>query len=208
MPALYDTVTLKSSRNCRVTLEMLRKRRDICGFIRKLAVRPNYYLAWPKPDEQLSEAWVADMIEEISMDLKTMHTFDWDGLELPKDTLWTRLRLKYVSPRPLHIGACSPSGSCPQLKSVFSNVGTQPLDPFSALFEFTDLTSFSLIVRHGLGGSGKAETSFSLSFFDLCLRTFSRPRRNPSTVLGDAHHSMPEPPRTRDLQFLIIRSGV
>lgn len=96
MPALYDTITLKSSRDCKVTLEMLRKERHICGFIRKLAVRPNYYLAWPKPDEELSEAWVADMIEAISKDLIILHTFDWDGLELPKDSLWSALRIQYV----------------------------------------------------------------------------------------------------------------
>ncbi|KAF8964515.1 hypothetical protein BDZ97DRAFT_1660197 [Flammula alnicola] len=136
MPALYETVTLKSSKNCRVTLTMLLQRRDICGYIRKLAVRPNYYLAWPRPDEHLSEAWVVEMIEKISKDLTVMHTFDWDGLELPKDSLWETLR-----------------SNCPDLKSVFSNVGTRPLDPESTLFNFSNLTSFSLIVRHGLGGS-------------------------------------------------------
>ncbi|KAF8886606.1 hypothetical protein CPB84DRAFT_1816707 [Gymnopilus junonius] len=130
MPALYETVTLKSSRNCRVTLSMLKDRKDICGYIKKLAVRPNYYLAWPRPDEQLSEDWVVSMIEYISKDLTTMHTFDWDGLELPKDSLWATLRV-----------------------NVFTNVGTQPLDPLSSLFDFNDLSSFSLIVRHGLGGT-------------------------------------------------------
>ena len=112
MPALYDTVILKSSRNCKATLEMLRRRRHICGYIRKLAVRPNYYLAWPRPDEELNEAWVVDMIDEISKDLKTMHTFDWDGLELPKDSLWTTLRRKYVSPPCSTRGRTSSSSVC------------------------------------------------------------------------------------------------
>ncbi|KAF8188960.1 hypothetical protein BJ912DRAFT_1022422 [Pholiota molesta] len=103
MPALYETVTLKSSKNCKVTLEMLSKRKDICGYIRKLAVRPNYYLAWPKADEHLSEEWVVKMIESISR-------------------LYQRRNAR--------------------------------LDPMSSLFDFSDLTSFSLIVRHGLGGSG------------------------------------------------------
>ena len=75
MPALYETVTLKSSKNCRVTLNMLLHRKDICGYIRKLAVRPNYYLAWPKPDEHLSEAWVVETIEHLSTSLTAMHTF-------------------------------------------------------------------------------------------------------------------------------------
>lgn len=76
---------------------MLRSRKDICAHVRKLAVRPNYYLAWPRPDEQLSEAWVVTMIQDISMDLTAMHTFDWDGLELPDDSLWETLRSKWVS---------------------------------------------------------------------------------------------------------------
>jgi hypothetical protein len=97
MPAFYDTVTLKSSKDCKNTLEMLKGRSDICGYIRKLALRPNYYLAWPKRDDDLSEVWVAEMLESISKDLIMMHTFDWDGLELPRDSLWTTLRLKYVT---------------------------------------------------------------------------------------------------------------
>ncbi|KIM38487.1 hypothetical protein M413DRAFT_447723 [Hebeloma cylindrosporum] len=136
LPALYETVTLKSSTHCRVTLAMLERRSDICGYIKKLAVRPNYYLAWPRPDEYLNESWVVRQIHAISKHLTSMHTFDWDGLELPHDTLWETLRL-----------------NCPELKNVFSNVGTRPLDPHSALFGFSNLTSFSLIVRHGLGGS-------------------------------------------------------
>ncbi|PPQ85300.1 hypothetical protein CVT24_006411, partial [Panaeolus cyanescens] len=136
LPALYDTVTLKSSKNCRVTLTMLEQRPELCGYIKKLAVRPNYYLSWPKPDDELDEDWVVAKIQSISVHLTNMHTFDWDGLELPRDSLWDVLRL-----------------NCPNLKSVFSNVGTRALDADSALFSFSNLTSFSLIVRHGLGGS-------------------------------------------------------
>jgi len=98
MPALYDTVILKSSKHCRTTLRMLKdkKNRHICQLIRKLAVRPNYYLAWPRPDELLDEGWVVRMIEDISKNLPSLHTFDWDGLELPNDTLWVALQAKYV----------------------------------------------------------------------------------------------------------------
>jgi hypothetical protein len=75
---------------------MLAKRPDICAHIRKLAVRPNYYLAWPKPDDPLDEASVVTMIEEIAKDLITLHTFDWDGLEMPEDRLWKTLQLSCV----------------------------------------------------------------------------------------------------------------
>lgn len=76
---------------------MLEKRPDICRFVKKLAVRPNYYLAWPKPDEHLDEAWVVDMLQKIAGSMFSMHTFDWDGLELPKDALWSTLRKRYVN---------------------------------------------------------------------------------------------------------------
>lgn len=186
MPALYETVTLKSSKNCRVTLNMLLHRKDICGYIRKLAVRPNYYLAWPKPDEHLSEAWVVETIEQLSTNLTAMHTFDWDGLELPNDSLWVTLRSKCVfhlsaPPRPL-----TPS-SCPELKSVFSNVGTRPLDPESSLFDFTDLTSFSLIVRHGLGGSGVWLSRWQLHRNTDFSRAFPCAGTHTPAVLGHAH---------------------
>ncbi|KAK0490092.1 hypothetical protein EDD18DRAFT_1080569 [Armillaria luteobubalina] len=136
MTVLYDTVVLTSSRTCRKTLRMLQHRPEICRYIHKLAVRPNYYLAWPRSDERIDENWVASAVESIAQSLTTMHTFDWDGLEMPKDSLWQTLRL-----------------SCPQLRTVYSNVGHLPLDPESELFSFRNLKSFSLTVRHGLGGS-------------------------------------------------------
>ena len=94
MPFLYETVVLKSSRKCSIALEMLGRRRDLCKFVKKLAVRPNYYLSWPRRDEHLPEEWVVQKLEDIAADLENMHTFDWDGLELPEDILWETLRLK------------------------------------------------------------------------------------------------------------------
>ncbi|KAF8805053.1 hypothetical protein BYT27DRAFT_7258635 [Phlegmacium glaucopus] len=136
LPALYDTIILRSSKHCRLTLTMLLKNPHLCPYIKKLAVRPNYYLAWPKSDDTLDEDWVVKMIIDLSKDLKSMHTFDWDGLELPNDEFWDELRL-----------------NCLQLKGIFTNVGTRPLNSRSTLFSFSNLSSFSLIVRHGLGGS-------------------------------------------------------
>ncbi|KAF5385710.1 hypothetical protein D9757_005506 [Collybiopsis confluens] len=136
LPALYDTVVLKSSRACSVTLSMLLQRPDISHYIRKLAVRPNYYLAWPKPDGYLSEDWVITTLVLIADTMPLLHTFDWDGLEMPSNRLWDTLRDK-----------------CPALKTVYSNIGYSPLDPDCALFNFSGLTSFSLTVRHNLDES-------------------------------------------------------
>lgn len=136
MPALYEAVILKSSRSCKITLKMLATRPDICGVIRKLAVRPNYYLAWPKANEPLDESWVAKAVERIAPNLQRLHTFDWDGLEMPDDQLWKTLQ-----------------NSCPNLRTLYSNVGYRLLDPDSHLFDFKNLTSFTMTVRHGLNGS-------------------------------------------------------
>ncbi|KAJ7436002.1 hypothetical protein B0H11DRAFT_2207375 [Mycena galericulata] len=133
IPELYRTMQLRSSRACASGLRMLAKRPALCAHVTKLAVRPNYYLAWPTPDTPLNESWVAEMIRAIAPRLTRLRIFDWDGLEMPRDELWFTLRK-----------------SCPELKELYSNVGYEPLDPESELFKFSDLASFSLSVRHGL----------------------------------------------------------
>jgi hypothetical protein len=75
---------------------MLAKNPALCAHVQKLAVRPNYYLAWPMRDTQLSEEWVAFMIVDIAKTLTHLRTFDWDGLEMPRDTLWLTLRKSCV----------------------------------------------------------------------------------------------------------------
>jgi len=67
---------------------MFDKNRPICRYIRKLAVRPNYYLAWPQPDGFLDEDWVVNMLVSLAEDFPLLNTFDWDGSELPGDRLW------------------------------------------------------------------------------------------------------------------------
>jgi hypothetical protein len=96
MPALYETVVLKSSRMCRITLKLFKRRPELCQYVKKLAVRPNYYLSWPKPSEHIEEDWVAGMVEEIAHNLTRLQVFDWDGLEMPCDSLWATLKEKWV----------------------------------------------------------------------------------------------------------------
>lgn len=94
--SLYRTITLHSSRDCKVILELLLKRKDICGYIREFTVQPNNYQAWPKPDKRICEIWITNAIKKISPSLISMHSFDWDGLELPDDSLWVALQSKCV----------------------------------------------------------------------------------------------------------------
>lgn len=97
LPILYRCVDLKTNEQCNVTLKFLVRRRDIARHIRKLIVRPNY-LAWMKPDKPLDESRVTDLIEGTAVNLHAMHTFVWDGQEIPDDHMWLTLRKLYALP--------------------------------------------------------------------------------------------------------------
>ncbi|KAF9033956.1 hypothetical protein BDZ89DRAFT_1062723 [Hymenopellis radicata] len=133
MPALYETVVLGSTRSCQSGLRMLCERPEVCRWVRKLAVRPDYYLAWPRPDKPIDETWVAEQLAAIAHKRKllSMHTFDWDGHEMPGNVLWDALR-----------------DGCPELRTLSTNVGYNPIDSSSSLFTFHNLKAFSLTVRH------------------------------------------------------------
>ncbi|CAK5272831.1 unnamed protein product [Mycena citricolor] len=114
-PGLYHSVQLRSSTTCRSGLDLLSRRPQLCRYVQRLAVRPNYYLAWPVRDECLREDDLSDTICRLAPRLTNLRSFDWDGLEMPADRVW----------------------------------------PPPQLFKFSDLTVFSLSVRHGLGdGNG------------------------------------------------------
>ncbi|KAF6743458.1 hypothetical protein DFP72DRAFT_933154 [Ephemerocybe angulata] len=134
---------------------MLRERRHLCRYIRKLAVRPNYYLAWPRPDDYLDEEWVVEMLESLSGSLTLLTTFDWDGLELPSDRLWGAFQAR-----------------CKALRSISTNVGRHPLTSTSSLFKFSNLTSFSIIARHGIPTSDANQIPEELpdEFWDMILQ--------------------------------------
>ncbi|THV03375.1 hypothetical protein K435DRAFT_651502 [Dendrothele bispora CBS 962.96] len=186
LPVLYHTVILRSSRSCVSFLNLLAnepspfsdksesesesesesKSSRLCGYIRELAVRPNYYLAWPEPEgpesllsnntnnnttnnNNADETWVADKLIELAPKMIKLDTFDWDGCEMPKDELWVALR-----------------ANCGELKTVYSNVGYRDLDPDSALFSFSNLLAFSLTVRHGLTTANNNTTLLNLNPFN------------------------------------------
>jgi hypothetical protein len=89
-------VHLRSSRTCASGLRMLALHPELCAHVRKLAVRPNYYLAWPVRDTAIGDVWVARTIEKLAPSLTALRTFDWDGCEMPPEGLWRALRKSYV----------------------------------------------------------------------------------------------------------------
>ncbi|KAJ7666174.1 hypothetical protein DFH06DRAFT_268800 [Mycena polygramma] len=135
LPALYASVDLRSSRMCKITLEMMLNRRpDVSRYIRHLIIRPNHVDRRTKePAKVIDEDSVAQSIVTLATTgrLSRLTSFFWDGSEVPQDdSLWSTLR------------AC-----CPKLRSVGSNVGPKSINPNSELFRFNDLTGFTLTAK-------------------------------------------------------------
>ncbi|KAK0242499.1 hypothetical protein EDD85DRAFT_292416 [Armillaria nabsnona] len=126
---LYRNVDLKTSKQCKVVLSMLLKHPDLARHVTKLIVHPNN-IEWTATDVSLNESGVVDLLVRAIRYMPSLHTFFWDGVEMPDDYLWLVLR-----------------NSCPLLKNIGTSVGTQRLDPASNLYDFTDLTSFSFIIK-------------------------------------------------------------
>ncbi|KAG7448961.1 uncharacterized protein BT62DRAFT_887406 [Guyanagaster necrorhizus] len=126
---LYRNVDLKTSRQCKVVLGMLLKHPDIARHVTKLIVHPNN-IEWTAIDVSLNESGVVDLLIRAVRYMPSLHTFFWDGVEMPDDHLWLVLR-----------------NSCPLLKNIGTTVGTRRLDPASNLYDFSDLTAFSFIVK-------------------------------------------------------------
>lgn len=129
MSKLYSTVELKTNKHCTATLEAFSKQPEITQHIHTLIVRPNNLERTPS-SELLDEALVSHLIIRMSSRLQALHTFAWDGMEMPVDDLWYSFR-KF----------------CPFLKSISTSVGSEPLRNDSHLYDFSNLIRFSINVK-------------------------------------------------------------
>ncbi len=77
--SLYRTLTLQSSNDCKVILEMLLKRKDLCGYIRELVGAPKLLPGVASAGQTHLRSMVANAIKKISRHLKAIRSFDWDG---------------------------------------------------------------------------------------------------------------------------------
>ncbi|KAJ7851989.1 hypothetical protein B0H13DRAFT_2399116 [Mycena leptocephala] len=128
MPRMYANVDLKTNKQCKL-LSVLAKRPGVVRHIRKLAVRPNN-AEWTLPEEPINEVAVSDLVSRMAVQLTSLHTFIWDGLEQPEDQLWLKLRK-----------------SCPHLVNIGTTVGEEPVENTSHLFDFRNLKTFSFVVK-------------------------------------------------------------
>ncbi|PBK58264.1 hypothetical protein ARMSODRAFT_1091287 [Armillaria solidipes] len=134
-PILYSSVDLDSTESCRASLKLFSQRPDITVWIQELTLRPSHASGWAKNSEtRIDEDWVSSVVEEIisAGHLRGLTSFLWDGMESPRDSLWTALRL-----------------GCPHLRTLGSSVGprTQAVNPDSDIFNFKDLKGFSLFTQ-------------------------------------------------------------
>ncbi|KAK0470112.1 uncharacterized protein EV420DRAFT_1498457 [Desarmillaria tabescens] len=134
-PILYSSVDLNSTESCRASLKLFSQRPDITVWIQELILRPSHGSGWAKSSEtKIDEDWVSSVVEEIISNghLRGLTSFLWDGMESPRDSLWTALRL-----------------GCPHLRTLGSSVGprTQIVNPDSDIFNFKDLKGFSLFTQ-------------------------------------------------------------
>ncbi|KAJ6622768.1 hypothetical protein B0H10DRAFT_2012805 [Mycena sp. CBHHK59/15] len=109
MPRLYAEVDLKTNKQCKA-LSVMAKHPGVVQHIKKLAVRPNN-TEWTIPEDPINEVAVSDLLSRISVHLTSLHTFIWDGLEMPEDQLWLKLRK-----------------SCPYLVNIGTTVGEEPVE--------------------------------------------------------------------------------
>ncbi|KAJ6552588.1 hypothetical protein DFH09DRAFT_1167080 [Mycena vulgaris] len=128
LPEIYETVSLYcGNRASSSVLKILSKSPKLRHYIREVKIGPDW-LSWPI--DATTEFWVASIIEKISPEMKYLHSFTWCGISSPPDHLWSTLR------------KC-----CPALRNVHCIAQIRELDPKSELFQFENLTSFTLCVK-------------------------------------------------------------
>ncbi|ESK95407.1 hypothetical protein Moror_3845 [Moniliophthora roreri MCA 2997] len=129
-PGIYRTIEVKGTKRCYKLVRTLIKCPHLCHFIREMTLRPNYQ-AMAGSKRLKEETDLAMALELVIPNLHELRRFMWDGVEMLGNNSWRALRL-----------------SCPFLKNIGSNIGSRDIDPSSELFEFSDLTAFSLTTEN------------------------------------------------------------
>lgn len=99
LPVLYDSVCLATSFQCAEMLNAFERTPELAGYVKALTVRPNSQdWAAPAEAEALNESWMAAMIGKIASagHFAALHTFIWEGVSVPEDSLWLTLRVRLV----------------------------------------------------------------------------------------------------------------
>ncbi|TFK19752.1 hypothetical protein FA15DRAFT_708716 [Coprinopsis marcescibilis] len=108
---------------------MLQNNRHLCQRVLGLEIK----LANDRMESHThsEESWIAQTLMGLSEDLTWLNSFRWEGAEIPVDSLWKSLRR-----------------NCHSLRSIATIIGEDIIDPESPLFEFSNLTHFSIQGTH------------------------------------------------------------
>ncbi|KAF9463246.1 hypothetical protein BDZ94DRAFT_1308981 [Collybia nuda] len=153
IPQLYTTTELRSNRHCKVALEAFSTQPHIASRVRNIVICPNGV----EPQGELqNETSISDMISLVAKNLSSLETFFWDGLELPDEEIWINLK-----------------NSCPRLRGIKTTIGSSPLQNSSHLFDFDNLTQFSISVKSTslkwLAGGRTRIEKFPRRFWEMIL---------------------------------------
>ena len=91
LPTLYSSVHLRSNTRCHDCLQFLISRPDVAGYVQTLVIAPNFLEMYHKRLLK-EELVIAKTLERIIPNLRSLRKFRWDGLEMPKDSIWSSLR--------------------------------------------------------------------------------------------------------------------
>lgn len=76
---------------------MLKNRPELASNVRTLKLQPGLVEWAVKPPEKpFDEIWIADRVKDLADNLKNLEVFVWDGIRVPFDGIWKKLRLSCV----------------------------------------------------------------------------------------------------------------
>ncbi|KAK7036743.1 hypothetical protein VNI00_011409 [Paramarasmius palmivorus] len=176
LPLLYSTLELRGSL-CLSRVRFLIAHPHLSRFVRELVLIPNHMKPGPTQKHLSSEVELTRAMELLAPNLSSLEKFVWDGSEIADDYLWVALRK-----------------SCPSLRDIAINLGTKPMDPTSALFQFDDLLHFGLSSKvrdddYSPNVSFDQSEKLPTEFWDMLINRSPRLRSLSLGHRGASHHS-------------------
>ncbi|KAE9393891.1 hypothetical protein BT96DRAFT_978766 [Gymnopus androsaceus JB14] len=124
-PILFRDIELRNN-HARQIVQYLLLRPKVARTVQSLVLRPSFLQMCSKR-LLARERDLARDVEFLAPNLYNLRKFVWDGIEIPASSVWASLKL-----------------GCPHLSEIGTNLGSEPVNPESELFRFSDLTGFSL----------------------------------------------------------------
>ncbi|KAK7005758.1 hypothetical protein R3P38DRAFT_3039456 [Favolaschia claudopus] len=130
-PGLYRSVVLLTATQCKSTLALLKRRKDIARHVQELIIHPSAATNTPGIlESRAASAAVAEVAASKALDALRKFSW-WDDEMAAHEEMWFALRM-----------------CCPRLKYLSTSIGAY-FPSSSHLFNFTDLLGFSVFLAPG-----------------------------------------------------------